>query len=161
MSINYGHFLSKFPLAKLPVTLSEEDVQIFSAENEPLPHKLIEEFILPIELDHNEITEYVPCFRIDGLKNFDAVVYWKAGLLNYQYIMLTFANGGKTVDRKVIAGTVSDGHSIVRSVARIDDDMSIIIMSGFSGEGGEVYDASLSTTVELELLPDGRIIELA
>ena len=147
-------------MVKLPVTLTEADALTYSAENDPLPHKLIDEYIVPFEPDHNEFSEYVPCLQIEGLKKFDAVVYWKAGLLNYQYILMTYEKGGKTIDRKVLAGTVSDGRSIVRSVARIDDDMSIIIMSGFAGEAGEVYDASQSTTVELELLPDGRIIEL-
>lgn len=161
MSANFQHFLNRFPEANLPLTLKEEDAIIYSAENEPIPHKLIDEFILPHELEANELTEFVPCFRINGLKNFDAVVYWRAGLLNYQYIIMTFEKGGKTIDRKVLAGTVSDGNLIVRSVARIDDDMSIYIMSGPSNRSDDLFDASLSTTVELELLPDGKIVELA
>ena len=160
MMSNFNHFLEKFPPVKLPITLSEEDAHVYSTENEPIPHKLIEEFIVPFETDHDEFTEYVPCFRIEGLKNFDAIVYWKAGLLNYQYIMMTFEKGGKTIDRKAVAGTYSDGQSMVRSVAQIEEDMSIIIMSGFSTDEDGIYDASLSTTKEIELLPDGKLVEL-
>ena len=160
MIANFRHFLNRFPQANLPITLKEEDAIIYSAENEPIPHKLIDEFIIPYEPEVNELTEFVPCFRIKGLKNFEAVVYWRAGLLNYQFIMMTFGKGGKTIDRKVLAGTVSDGNIIVRSVARLDDDMSIFIMSGPSNRSDDLFDASLSTTVELELLPDGKIVEL-
>lgn len=160
MSASYQHFLDRFPEANLPLTLKEEDAIIYSAENEPIPHKLIDEFILPHEPDANELTEFIPCFRIKGLKNFDAVVYWKAGLLNYQYILMTFGKGGKTIDRKVLAGLVSDGNIIVRSVARLDDDMSIFIMSGHSNRSDDLYDAGASTTVELELLPDGNMLIL-
>ena len=59
-----------------------------------------------------------------------------------------------------IAGTISDGKSIARTVARIDEDMTIYMVSGMA-EGSELeYDASKSTAREIELLPDGRMIEL-
>ncbi|MEO1258352.1 MAG: hypothetical protein AAFZ15_06130 [Bacteroidota bacterium] len=160
MATSYQHFLDKFPSLKLPVTLKEEDAHTYSAENQPLPHKLIGEFILPYEEEVDEFTEYVPCFKLSGTKNFDAIVYWKAGLLNYQYVMLTLGKGGKAIDKKVIAGTFSDGQIITRSVARIDDDMSIFIMSGQASRTDEKYNASQSTTIELEILPDGKLIEL-
>ena len=161
MATSYQHFLNKFPSVKLPVTLKEEDAHIYSAENEPLPHKLISEYIIPYDNAVDEFTEFVPCFQIADTKNFDAVVYWKAGLLNYQFVILTFGKGGKAIDKKVLAGTFSDGNIITRSVARLDDDMSIFIMSGQADKNDEEYDASKSTTIEIELLPDGKLIELA
>ena len=161
MATSYHHFLNKFPAIQLPVTLKEEDARIYSAENEPLPHKLISEYIMPNEEQGDEFTEYVPCFKIAGTKNFDALIYWKAGLMNYEFIILTLGKGGKAIDKKVLAGTFSDGNTIVRSVARIDDDMSIFIMSGLTNKDEDDIDPSQSTTIELELLPDGKIIELA
>ncbi|MBI1224113.1 MAG: hypothetical protein GC192_02650 [Bacteroidetes bacterium] len=159
--MTFNQFLQIFPEEKLPISITEENASVFSVENEPLPHKAVEDFILPIEPDVDEMTEFVPGFRIEGLKDAHAILYWKAGLLNYQYVLATFENSGKLIDRQVIAGTVSDGVSIVRTVARIDEDMTIYMVSGMAEGSENDYDADKSTARELELLPDGRMIELA
>ena len=161
MSLKYNQFLSKFPPVQLPVTLSEEDARLYSAENEPLPDKLTRQYILPNETVHDDLTEYVPCFRLEGIKNFDAIVYWKAGLMNYQYILLTLEKGGKPIARRVIAGTTTFDGRLIRSVARLDNDMSISIVTGPSSPEDPLYEASKSTTMDLEILPDGKIVELS
>ena len=98
--MSYQHFIQKFPATKLPITLTEESARIFSTENEPLPHKLINEYILPYDEDYDDLTEYVPCMQLEGLKNFDAIIYWKASLMNYQYVLMTFEKGGKAIHKK-------------------------------------------------------------
>lgn len=164
MASSFNEFLKKFPEVKLPVSITEETASEYGMINDPLPERMILEFILPIEgmeAGDDGMTEFVPCFRIAGLKNFHAVVYWKASLLNYQYALVTFEKGGKTIDGQVIAGTVAHGNVITRSVARIDDDMTIYIVSGQTEGSSETYDAQNSTAREVELLPDGRLVELA
>lgn len=159
---SFDTFLRKFPEVKLPVSITEDSASQYGMENEPLTERMIFEQLLPIEgeAELDEMTEYVPCFRIAGLKDFHAIVYWKAGLMNYQYVLATFEKGGKLIDRQVIAGTFSDGKTLTRSVARLDDDMTIYIVSGqIESSKEENYDAKDSTARELELLPDGRIIE--
>lgn len=158
--MTFNQFIQIFPEENLPITITEESATVFSVENEPFPHKAVEDFLLQIEEDVDDMTEFVPGFRIAGLKDIHAILYWKAGLLNYQYVLATFEKAGKLIDRQVIAGTVSDGISIVRSVAKIDEDMTIYMVSGMA-EGSKNYDAEKSTAKELELLPDGRMIELA
>ena len=160
MANTFNQYLSRFPELELPITLTEEDALQYSKANPPLPHKLIIEHIRPFEIDTDELTEFVPCFQLANLKKFRAVVYWKAGLMNYQYIMVTYGLGGIPIDRRVLAGTFSDGKKIIRSVAQLDDDMSIAIMSGISKDGKIDFDASQNTTIDLEILPDGKIIEL-
>ena len=160
MASNFERFLAFFPIAKLPLSLTEEQARIFSQENKPLPERLILEHIQPYERDYDELTEYVPCFRIGNVKDFHAIVYWRGGLMNYQYIMLTYEKGGKLIDRRVLAGTFSDGVVITRSIARLDDDMSITIMSGQMSEKENLYKAANSTTIDLEILPNGKVIEL-
>lgn len=159
--MTFNQFVQKFPEEKLPVSITEDSASEFSLENEPLSQKAIEEFILPMEEDTDDLTEFVPGFRLPDTNDIHAILYWKAGLLSYQYILATFEKNGKLIDRKVIAGTVSDGRSIVRTVARIDEDKTIYMVSGMvEGSLEEEYDASQSTAKELELLPDGRMIEL-
>lgn len=159
--MTFNQFVQLFPSEKLPISLTEESAFVFSQENEPLPQKAIDDFLMQLESDADDLTEFVPGFRIEGLKDIHALLYWKAGLLNYQYILATFEKSGKLIDRQVIAGTVSDGRSIVRTVARIDEDMTIYMVSGMAEGSEEEYDASQSTAKEMELLPDGRMIVLA
>ena len=153
-------FVQKFPELSPPITLNEENAVEFSRGNEPLPAKLVAEHLTPIEPESDEFTEFVGCFRLPNLKDFHALVYWRAGLMDYQYILATFTKGGKLLDRRVLAGLVSDGKNIARSVAQIDSDNSITILSGFQKGDDTLYKAANSTTLDLELLPDGRIVEL-
>jgi hypothetical protein len=161
ISMTFNQFIQKFPEEKLPISITEESASAYSLDNEPLSEKAIEEFILPIETGVDELTEFVPCFRIEGLKDAIALLYWKAALLSYEYVLVTFEKSGKLIDRQVIAGTVSDGHGIVRTVASIDEAMTIYMVSGMAEGAEDEYDASTSTAKELEMLPDGRMIELA
>ncbi|MCF8246223.1 MAG: hypothetical protein K9J37_05435 [Saprospiraceae bacterium] len=159
--MTFNQFIQIFPEEKLPISITEESASDYSLQNIAMPQKAIDEFLLEIDPDVDEMTEFVPGFRIAGLKDIHAIVYWKAGLLNYQYILATFEKSGKLIDSHVIAGTVSDGLSIIRTVARIDEDMTIYMVSGMAEGSDEDYDASQSTAREMELLPDGRMIELA
>ncbi|MCB0568957.1 MAG: hypothetical protein KDC66_04305 [Phaeodactylibacter sp.] len=156
--INFAHFLGKFPEVELPVTLGEESHHAFSQENEPMPPMMIEQFILPVEqAPADDYTEFVPCMKVPKTGDFHAIIYWRAGLLNYQYTLATFTNKGEWIDKRVIAGTFSDGETLTTSVATIDEDWMIYIVSGNAGGNGTAYDASSSTAYKLELLPDGKI----
>ncbi|GAB4256004.1 MAG: hypothetical protein Kow0027_22980 [Saprospiraceae bacterium] len=160
MRTHFKQFISIFPEVKLPVNIKEESVHALSQENKALPERLVNEFILPYEEDVDELTEFVPCFRIAGIKDFHALVYWKATVMNYQYVLATFTKSGLLIDRAVIAGTFSDGKVITRSFARLDDDWTITIVSGQLEGSEENYDASSSRTIEMDLLPDGKIVPL-
>ncbi len=162
--ISFRQFIEKFPEVELPVMLSEETAHIFSKENNPLPNLMVEQFMLtPEERDSLDgMTEFVPCFRVPQTYDFYAVVYWRGGLMDHRYVMLTFTKDGRPIDRRVLAGMYSDGQSIVQSVAHIEDDWSIYIVSGkqkvSDKMGGE---ASKNTARELELLPEGQIVDIS
>lgn len=123
---------------------------------------MIEQFILPLEdQEVDDYTEFVPCMRIPETHDFHAVIYWRAGLMNYQYTLACFTKKGELIDKRVIAGTFSDGDVLTTSVATIDEDWSIYIVTGQSSPGEKNYDASSSTAYQLELLPEGRIVNLS
>ncbi|NJL74489.1 MAG: hypothetical protein HC892_05050 [Saprospiraceae bacterium] len=61
------------------------------------------------------------------------------------------------IDRRVIAGTFSDGKSVTKSIATFEDDWIILTMTGQMTNEHEVYDATSSKILEMELLPDGTI----
>ncbi len=152
-------FLSKFPLVELPITLGNDSHHLFSRSNPPLNPLFIQTYITLMEgVIEDEFTEIVPCFSIPDTQDFHAIVYWKASLMDYQYILATFTKKGIPISRKVIGGTYSDGEVIVQSIATIDSDWTIHIVTGRSSIGEE-YDAAKSTAIEIELLPDGHFAE--
>jgi hypothetical protein len=158
--ISFSHFIEKFPEVELPIILAEEAHLAFSSQNDPLPPLLIDQFILPLEVQlADDYTEFVPCMRIPETANFHALIYWRAGLLNYQYTLATFTKDGQLIDKRIIAETFSDGQVVTTSVASIDEDWIIYVVSGRAGDAPGAYDPSDSAAQRLELLPDGKIIQ--
>jgi hypothetical protein len=155
----FEQFLSYFPEADLPVLLNEEAIQTFSRQNKPLPGPLIEQFSAALqEGPTDEFTEFVACFRLKNTGPMYALVYWKAHLLSHEYHLATFTREGRLIDRRGLAGTYSDGESLIRSVATIEEDWEIIVVSGQSHNGR--FQASDSRTIQLEILPDGNIVDV-
>ena len=158
MKIKFQDFLLKFPEVELPVTLSEETLTIFSKENPPINTLMAHQFINVFEdNDMDDMTEYTPCFKVPKTENFHAVVYWKAELLNYQFVLITYDKSGNFIDSRTLAGTTSNGELVIKSVATFGEDWSIYIVSGAQETNADMYDAGTSTTTELELAPDGVI----
>ena len=158
--VTFQDFLDKFPEIELPVTISADMELEFSRRNEPLSAIMIEKLIAAIEGETpDEFTEFVPCFKLPKTDGFHAIVYWKAGLMNYQYVLATMDLKGTLIDKSVIAGTYSDGNMLVQSVATIEEDWIIYIVSGQShADKTKEYDASASKAFNLELLATGEII---
>lgn len=157
--ITFQDFLEKFPEIPLPVTLSDDSIMEFSKRNDPLSVLMIEKFIRQAEqTEPDEFTEYIACIRFPKTHDFHALIYWKGALLNYQYVLATFKSNGELIDRAVIAGTYSDGQVLTRSVATIEEDWIIYVMSGQATNDGETYDPSTSNAFNLELLATGEII---
>lgn len=147
--------LACFPPIDPPITLSEEVAYRFSRENKPLPQKLIAElFSAWHKMD--EYTEIVPCFQLPMEEDFLAIVYWKGSLMSYEYILATLASNGVLINKKVIAGTISNGATVKSSVATIDEDGCVFTMVGEYNEG-EQYNPQNSSGYRFEMLPDGTI----
>ena len=158
LKIKFSLFLDKFPEVALPVTLGENTHLDFSKHNEPLQAMMVEQYIQAWEDElPDEFTEYIACFRIPDTKEFHAVVYWRAGLMDYRYVLMTYTSKGEYIDHKVIAGTYSDGEKVTLSVATIEEDWTINIASG-QNEGDDTnYDPEGSTLFSMEMMPDGTI----
>lgn len=157
----FSDFLAKFPPIPMPVTLGEETHHAFSTENEPLPLTMVESYIHPTDPEagpDDEFTEYVPCFAIDNTDGFVALVWWKAGLLRYEYVLATFTLKGELIARRVIASTRVSGEKISRSVASIDEDWVIFIAEGEAAAAGDVFDPTTSRTYDLEIMSNGEIV---
>jgi hypothetical protein len=59
---------------------------------------MVQQYLEPLEgAASDELTEFIPCFRIPDTPGMHALVYWRAGLLTYQYRMITFSEKGKII----------------------------------------------------------------
>lgn len=155
----FEDFLKVFPEVELPVSLTEDTRHLFSMENKPISDEMVAAFIIPFEEDEvvDEFTEFMACFKLPGTGSFHALVFWRAGLLNYQYKVLTFDKKGVFINKRVIAGIYSDGEVVTQSIATIESNMRILVASGQSLSSEHVFDASSATTYQLELKLDGTI----
>ncbi len=160
--VSFSHFVDQFPEIELPFTLGEETHLLFSRENKPLPELMIEQHILPFETEErDEFTEYVPCFRLPKTEGYVGLVYWRAGLLNYQYVLLTLNRKEEMlIDRRVLAGTFYDGEELTQSAATMTEERIIYIVSGQNQLGVGEYQAAQSTATRLQVTEQGKIVEL-
>ena len=159
--VSFSHFLEKFPEVDLPVTLNDELQHQFSKRNDPLPPLMIEQHLAPLDGKlPDEYTEYIACFRLRDTQDFHALVYWRAELMTYEYTLVTLTPKGELIAKRTLAGTFYDGEQLIQTVATIDEDGEIIIMSGQSDKNDQHYDPKSSTVTRLELFSEGQIEEI-
>ena len=155
--MNLNEFLSFFPEVELPVTLSEETIDIFSKNNKVLPQEAIVKYIGAWEEIEGDTTEYVPCLMLPHEDDFTAIVYWRGALMQYDYFLVTLDKKGDLIARKSIASTKVEGELIKRSVASIDNDLIIHIIAGASYENLD-YDPEQSQAFNMEVMSTGDIL---
>jgi hypothetical protein len=157
-----SEFLDFFPVVELPVTITADLHHTFSQRNEPFPRTVIDQYLVPLEYGEvDELTEFVPCFRLPNTFNMHAIVYWKASLMQYEYVLVSISEQGTVIDKKVIAGTSTDGDSLTTSVTTIEDDFEILILSGHTQEDDFAkFTGANSKAARFELLPEGQIVSL-
>lgn len=159
MKHSFQDFLKKFPPVELPVSLTNESHFIFSKENDVLPSSLVEEYIVANDEEVDEFSEYIPCFRLPDQNNFHGIVYWKAGLLVYEYYLVTFDKNGKFITKQVIAGLKSNRESILQRLAVIDEELIISIAEGTQSDPQKNnYNPSATKAYHMEILSSGDII---
>ena len=148
-----AHF---FQAIELPVIVSDEYLNAFETENPPLPIEFVET-VLTWEKEIDEFTEFVPCFRLPDMPKYIGIVYWRGRLYAYDFLLATMDERGKMISCKSIGGTHIDANgSVTRSIASIDEDLTIKIMIGQSDDGVH-YSADQSKSYFLEILENGEI----
>jgi len=124
--VNFSSFLKMFPEVDLPITLTDDLHHVFSKNNDPLPSAMIQAFMLDDEEEQpDEFTEYIACFRFPKTEKFHAILYWKAELLTYEYVLVTYDKKGSQISKRLVAGTKAIGEMLERTVATIDEDWII------------------------------------
>lgn len=158
--ITLEDLLSFFPEVELPIEITDELVNTADAVNKVLPAAIIEAYFVQWEgsEEFDEYTEFVPILRIQEAEDFHALIYWKGGLMKYEYILVTLDKEGNFITKKPIASTMSDGNTVKKSVSKIDEDMIIHIMAGENEVNAKNYDPARSQAFNMEILHSGDII---
>lgn len=155
----FEYFLSFFPEAELPVNLSSEYFSMFGTLNKPVPELLANKYL---ESDSTEMaddyTEIVPCFSLPETENFKGVVYLKISLLNYDFLLHTFDNAGRTIAFRIISSLTSNGTEVHEKAALIDEMLSIWIMEADTDESNN-FDPANSKFISFQINDKGEIVE--
>ncbi len=155
----FSKFLHYFPEVDLPQTIAEENLRYYSSENHVLPPDLIRQFLhSTMSSEEEDYLEFIPCFKLKNTQDWHAIVYWKAALLSYEFVLSTYNKNGIRLAQKVIAGMRSDGKSVIRSIATIDEEWIINIVIGEQASAEDLYDTANSRILGFELMADGSII---
>jgi len=148
-------FIEYFPEITPPITLTEDLAITFSAENKPFPAGVIAKIISQWE-KIDEFTELLPCFKLVTPGEFFALVYWKGSLMSHEYVLITISKDFHLLSKKVIAGTISNGQTVKKAIASIDDQLNINAVVGES-KIDDKYNPQDSKAYNFEILPDGFI----
>lgn len=156
----FKQFIALFPELELPVTLNNEIHHTFSKQNKTIPQDIVNRMIVSLgDHDVDEYTEYIACFKIPEIHEFEAVVFWRASLLSYTYYLTTYSKKGELIDCKPIAGLeVVEGKQVLQRVATIEDDWTIQIVEGIAQVDSANYDPKSTQVIDMELLSEGEII---
>lgn len=154
---NFAEFIEFFPELDLPLSLLP-DVSQIPVDPLPLPGVLQDAYILPFEADEvDDFTEFVPFGRLAGTKDFYAVVYWKAGLLRYEYILATYSMTGEPLSHAIVGGIRYEEEGTLHSVAIVHEDLQIVIAEGLADMDIPGMDPAQTQTYQMAILPTGII----
>lgn len=156
---DFAEFIQFFPPLELPFSLLPDISQIPS-DGKPLPGAMLDAYIYPFEGDEmDDVTEYIPFARIPDTKGFQALIYWKAGLMQYEFILATYTQEGEPLSHAIIGGLRSEEEGMLHSVAVVHDDLSITIAEGVDPmdlqHDGQPFDTQ---TYRMQLDPNGTIV---
>ncbi len=153
---HFAEFIDFFPPLDPPFSLLPDIGQIPSVLM-PLPGAMLDAYIFPFEGEEvDEYTEYIPYARIAGTKNYFALIYWKAGVMQYEFILATYSVEGLPLSHAIIGGLRADDKGLLHSVAVIHEDMSLTIAEGVAVEEEEI-DLNQTNTYQMTIQPTGQI----
>lgn len=157
---SFNEYSALFRSEELPLTIHSELHFDFHVQFPALPMDMIDPFIIELnQMDHDDLTEYIPLFRLRPHEDILGLVLWKAALLSYEYYLLTYDLRGSLVDKKIIAGQTTNGEKILLRVATIESDTSILMIQGESSLSRS-QQVEYTEEYNFEITPSGYIATL-
>lgn len=153
----FEDFLTFFEEVDPPIVITEETIDNIKDVTKPLPQEMINEIVTRWEPNLDEYSEIIPCFALPFTEEYKALVYWKAGLLRYEYIIVTIDKSNTLIAKKTICGTIIEDNIIKKSVAKIDEDSIIFIQAGATYEDQDFLPEQ-SQSFSIEILESGDML---
>jgi hypothetical protein len=154
----FAEFLSFFPKADLPLTIQYSDHHIFTKSNDPLPDRLLQQFVFPnLDFEIDEFTEFLPCLKFDSSLKMHHLIIWSARLLHYSFSLMNFNQQGVFLDMSEIAGFYSEKNELIQKMAHVDGDANIYIVEGNIAENQLEVLPEKTMKWQVQILPDGEI----
>ncbi|MBP6184859.1 MAG: hypothetical protein KA479_07935 [Saprospiraceae bacterium] len=151
--------LRYFPEVPLPVTVTDSSRDAFEQTNKPLPEMLSALFIEQWEGEvPDEFTEYLPGFHFRTKKQY-GMVYWKAALLHYTYVLVLLDPDGVFLDRLVLAETDATSGTIRQGAAMISEDFEIFMVESALDATDIIGDPTQTITERWIITDEGRFRE--
>ena len=136
--------LRYFPEVPLPVTVTDSSRDAFEQQWEgEVP---------------DEFTEYLPGFHFRTKKQF-GMVYWKAALLQYTYVLVLLDPDGVFLDRLVLAETDATSGTIRQGAAMISEDFEIFMVESALDATDIIGDPTQTITERWIITDEGRFRE--
>lgn len=158
-SEDFRLFLGYFPEVTLPVTLTFESRRAFGEDMPPLPELLAAPFFYRWEEEVPDLlTEFLPGFQV-RMGKFLALVYWKAALLHYAYVMVIVDGQGELIDRMLLAETIAGQDEIRQGAALIREDGMILMAESAQDIHDPLGDPRQTITERWRVNPEGRFVE--
>ena len=154
--LDFSAFLERFPIIELPVQIDSESFHDVNSVNEPLPNILVSAYLQRTGEDE-DLAEYVPVFRLPGGETFVALVYWRAGLLKYAYLVATYTLNGGLIDQTTLASTIYSEEKIIKSIAKFDEEGFVTVIEGVENAKTHELSAAESKQLFFEILDNGTI----
>lgn len=153
----FENFLDVFPVVELPVTLTESLHHELERANLPFAQAILLSYVQPADMGEiDEFTEYIPGFKLTHEKAFKAVVFWKASLMVYEYILATFTPKGELIASAVISKVEAKEGVITQSATVITPEWVIYVSEG--KVASDEFDATQAVNYSYEVLPNGEIV---
>jgi len=135
------------------------DLQQIPSDPIPLPEILLEAYILPFEGDEvDEFTEYIPYGKIEGTKGYHAVIYWKASVMKYEFILATYSLDGQPTSHAIIGGVRYEEEGTIHSVAVVNENFQITIAEGLVEEDSDAVQPQETQSYFMSIQPTGEIV---
>jgi len=153
----FENFLEAFPEVELPVTITESLHHDLEKVNLPFAQVILLSYVQPADMGEiDEFTEYLPGFKMTQEKAFKAVVFWKAGLMVYEYVLATFTPKGELIASTVISKVEAKDGIITQSATVITPEWVIYVSEG--AVATEEFDSTKAVNYSYEVLPNGEIV---
>lgn len=152
--------LRYFPEVPLPVTVTFSSREAFEQNNKLLPEMLSALYVERWEGEiPDEFTEYLPGFHFRTKKQY-GIVYWKAALLHYAYVLVLLDPEGTFLDRLVLAETDAEGGIVRQGAAMISEDYEIYLVESALDADAVFGDPTQTITERWKITDEGRFREV-